>query len=165
GGVEGVAAVPGEVGHGAENGDGDVAGGVARGGRIKGPVAGALDGLVGHAGDERRGVILGCYLLAAVGGVAAGIGCPPGAGGIEGVAAVTGEVGDGAEDGDGHVATGVTGGRRIEGPVAGALDDFVSHASDGGRCVIFQRHLLAAVGRVAAGIRGSPGACDVESVP
>src|SRR5439155_1666882 len=154
----------GGVGDGVEDGDGRTAAGVGGGRRIKGPGAGALDSLVGHAGDGGRSVIFHRHLLAALGGVATGIGGPPGAGGIEGVAAVTSEVGHGAEDGQGYVAARVARRGRIEGPGAGALDDLVGYAGDGRRGVVFYRHLLAAVGRVAAGIGRPPGAGGIESV-
>src|SRR5206468_2068927 len=104
------------------------------------------------------------YLLAAVGGVAAGISGAPGARGVEGVAAMAGEVGHSAENGDGHAATGIGGGRRIKGPGAGALNRLVADADDGRLGRVLHRHLLAAVGGVAAGISGAPGARGVESV-
>src|SRR5206468_1777546 len=134
-GVEGIAAVTGEVGDRADDGDGHLAARVTGARRIKGPPAGALDGLVGHAGDGRRRVIFRRYGLPALDGVAAGIGGPPRARGVEGIAAMAGEVGDRADNGDGHLPAGVAGARRIKGPDAGALDGLVGHAGDGRRRV------------------------------
>src|SRR5439155_14747349 len=140
--IRGLFRSTGQVGHRAENGDGHSAAGVAGGRWIEGPGAGALDGLVGHRRDGWRGGVNYRHFLAAVGGVSTGIGRPPGARGIEGVPAVTAKVGDGAEDGDGYVATGVAGGGRVKGPSAGALNGFVGHTGDGRRGVIFQRYLV-----------------------
>src|SRR5439155_15634806 len=130
---------------GAVNGDGHSAAGVAGGRWIEGPGAGALDGLVGHTRYGWPARLSSHLFLAAVGGVSAGIGRPPGARGIEGVPAVTAEVGHGAEDGDGHGAAGVAGGRRIERPCAGALDGLVGHTRYGWRGGVNYRHFLAAV--------------------
>src|SRR5207249_9737361 len=81
----------------------------------------------------------------------AGIGGAPGAGGVESVAAVTSEVGHGAEDGDGRTAASVGGCGRIKGPGAGAFDGLVRHAGDGRRRVILHRHSLAARARAKVG--------------
>src|SRR5205823_6196615 len=115
-GVEGVPTMTGRVGYRVEDGDGRSAASVAGGRRIEGPGDGKRVGLVAHASNRRFGGVLPGYFLTAIGGVAAGVGCPPGAGGIEGVAAMTGEVGDGAKDSYGRAAASVAGGRRIEGP-------------------------------------------------
>src|SRR5207247_3182488 len=123
--------------------------------------AGALDGLVGHAGNGRRGVIFHRHLLTALRRIAAGIRRLPGARDVEGVAAVPGGVGQGARDGDGRTAASVAGGRRVEGPGDATLNDLVAHAGNGRRGVIFDRHLLTALRRIAAGIRCPPGARDV----
>jgi len=69
-----------------------------------------------RAGDGRRSVIFHGDLLTAVGGVAAGIGGAPGAGHVEGAAAMAGGVGYRVEYAEGRTAAGVAGGGRIKGP-------------------------------------------------
>src|SRR5207253_2569037 len=165
GGVVGVATVTRSIGDGANDSDGHSATGVVANGRVKVPGAGALDGLVAHAGNDRFGGVLHGDLLTALGEVAAGVGRPPGARGVKSVATVTGEVGHGVDNRDSRTATGVAGCWRVKRPVAGALDGLVAHAGNQRRGVILQRHLLAAIGRVAAGIGRPPGARGVESIP
>src|SRR5439155_15388760 len=121
-GIEGVATVTDCVGDGTEDRDGHGAAGVAGSGRIEVPDARAFDSFVGHAADGWLGRVNQGHSLAALGGVAAGIGRPPGARGIEGVATVTGDVGHGVEDGDGYAAASIGGGWRIKGPGTGAFD-------------------------------------------
>src|SRR5206468_3961155 len=86
-GVVVVAATTGGIGHGVEGGDGHVAAGVAGARRSKGPGAGALDGLVGHDGDGRRGRVAHGDGLHQVGAVARVVGRGPGAGDDLGAAA------------------------------------------------------------------------------
>src|SRR5256885_11980262 len=83
---------------GADDGDRHIAAGVGGCWRIERPVAAARDDLVRRTGDGRRGVIFHRHRLAALSGVAAGIACPPRAPCIEGIAAMAGEVGHGADD-------------------------------------------------------------------
>src|ERR1043166_4799667 len=104
-----------------EDRDGHPAAGIGGGGRIEGPGAAAFDDLVAHASDGRRSVIFHCHLLTALGGVAAGVGGLPGAGHVEGAAAMTGGVGYGVEDRDRSEERRVGGGGRIEGPGAAAF--------------------------------------------
>src|SRR6266567_3659655 len=104
GGVEGVAAVTGGVGHRADYRDSEVAAAIVGGGRrVKGPGRSNLYDLVGAAAiDDRGRGAVDVHRLAAGSAVAAAIGCQPGPGGVEGVAAVTGGVGGGAQDRDNH---------------------------------------------------------------
>src|SRR5439155_9921105 len=148
----------GGVGYGVEDGDGHVAAGVAGARRIEGPAAAAFNRLVAHAGYARRGVIFHRHFLSALGRIAAGIGRPPGARQVEGAAAVPGGVGHRVENADGRSAASVTGARRIKGPDAAALDGLAARTGNGRRSVIFQRHFLAALGGVAAGIGRAPSA-------
>src|SRR5205823_6302865 len=127
-------------------------------------VGATLDGYVAHAVNNRRGEILDRNRVAALGGVAAGIRCAPRARGVEGVTAVTSEVGHGADDGDGYTTAVVAGRRRIERPGAAALDDFVGHAGNCRRTMVFHRHRLTALGGVATGIGCPPRARGVESI-
>src|SRR5204862_6895430 len=77
-----LAAMTGQVGHGANHGDGHVSASIESDWWVESPDAGALDNLVAHAGNDRRGVIFHCHLLAAISGIGAGNGRPPGARGI-----------------------------------------------------------------------------------
>src|SRR5207247_11371625 len=78
-GGESVAAVAGGVGNSVEDGDSHAAAGVAGGRRIKGPSAGALNGLVSRAGDRWLGGVTHGDRLNAIGAVAAQIGGSPSA--------------------------------------------------------------------------------------
>src|SRR5439155_1817031 len=100
------------------------------------------------------------HRLAANGGVAAGIGRSPGAGGVESAAAFAGGIGHGAEDGDGRGAAGVSGGRRIKSPGAGALDGLVGRAGDARRGRVAHGDGLHHIGAVAGVVGRGPGAGD-----
>src|SRR5436305_9947661 len=100
--------------------------------RIKRPGARAPYAPLFRSANGRRGVIFYCHRLTALGGVAARIRRPPGACGVESTAAVTGQIGYGADDGEGGVAATVDTGPRINRPDAGALDGLFGHGSDAG---------------------------------
>src|SRR5439155_6026100 len=100
--------------------------------------------------------------LAAFGEVAALVRRAPGAGGVQGAAAMTGGVGERADDRDGGVAAGIAGGGRIKSPGAGALDGLVAHAGNHRLGGVSHRDFLAALGEVAALISGAPGAGGVQ---
>src|SRR5439155_12925583 len=95
------------------------------------PDAGAFHDFVGHTDDGWLSGVNQGHLLAALSEVAASIGRPPSARGVESVAAVAGEVGHGPDDGDGHAAASVAGAGRVKGPGAGALDGLVGQAGNG----------------------------------
>src|SRR5205823_1642523 len=158
------AAVTGDVGHGTEDGDGHVAASVAGRWRIKSPGARTFCGFVRHADDGRLGRVNHRHLQAAIGGVPAGIGRPPGARGVVGIATVTSGVGHGVEDGNSYGATGVVGNGRVKVPGARALDGLVAYAGNRRFSGVHQGHLLTALGCVPAGISRPPGACGVESI-
>ena len=149
-----------EVGHGADDRDGRVAARVNGSRRIKCPGARALDGFVGHAGDRRRGVIFHRHHLTALNRVAATLGRPPCARCIESIAAVTGEVGHSADDGDGRASASVAGSRRIEGPIAAALNGLVWGAGEDRRGRVAHGDRLHRVGAVAGVIGRGPDAGD-----
>src|SRR5437870_12374193 len=80
----------------------------AGGQRIKGPDSGPVNILVGHAGDGRRGVIFHRHRLAALGSVAAGIGCPRSEERRVGIDCMSVGVGNHSKKRDGLVAKGIS---------------------------------------------------------
>src|SRR6266566_2466229 len=136
GGVKGIAAVIGGVGHRADDRDGDVGPAVVGGGRrVKGPGCSKLHGLVGAAAiDDRGDGVNDVDRLAALGAVAAGVSGRPGAGGVKGIAAMTGGVGHRADDRDSNVGAAIVGGaRRIKGPGRPKLHGLVGAAASDDR--------------------------------
>src|SRR5207253_2306475 len=90
--------------------------------------------------------------------VAASIGRLPGPRRIKGAAAVTGGVGDGADDRNGVAAAVVGRGGRIERPGGPLLHCLIgAAASNDRRGGIEHGHFLTALGKVAASIRRLPG--------
>src|SRR5207249_334320 len=135
--------------------------------RIKGPGGSKLHGLVGAAAsDHRDDGVNDVDRLAALGAVAAGVGRRPGPGGVKSIAAVTGGVGHRAHHRHSRIAAAIVGGaRRIKGPGGSKLHGLVGaaasdHRGDGVNDV----DRLAALGAVAAGVGGRPGAGGVEGI-
>src|SRR6266567_1916970 len=168
GGIKGIAAMTGGVGHRADQRDGKVGPAVVSGGGlVEAPGGSKLDCLVGAAAiDDRGGGVNDVDGLAALGAVATGVGGGPGAGGIKGIAAVIGGVGHRADDGDGKVGPAVVGGGglvkapgrpKLHGLVgAAAIDDRGGGVND--------VNCLAALGAVDARASGRPGAGGVERI-
>ncbi len=132
---------------------------------IKGPGCTLFNSLVcAGAGDDWRGCIYDSDFLAARAAVAASIGCRPGSDRIESGAAMTGHIGDCADDRD-RVAAAVIGGSwSIKGPGCTLFDSLVcAGAGDDWRGCIHNCHLLAARAAVAAIIGGRPGSGRIES--
>src|SRR5438552_8500048 len=97
--IERAAAMTGRVSDGADDRNGVAAAVVGRSGRIESPCGSLLDCLIGAAAsDYRRGGIDHSHFLTALGEVAASIRRLPGPGRIEGAAAMTGRIGDRADD-------------------------------------------------------------------
>src|SRR6266567_4697029 len=168
GGIKGIAAMTGGVGQRAEHRDGDVGTAVVGGGGlVKAPDRAKLDGLIGAAAIDDRGSGIHCvHRLAALGAVATGVGGRPGASGVEGIAAVTGGVGHGADHRDGEVGTAVVGGSgRVKAPGRSKLDCLVGAAAiDDRGGGVNDVDCLAALGAVAAGVSGGPGAGRVKGI-
>src|SRR6266567_2126466 len=168
GGVKGVAAVIGGVGHRADHRDGEVGPAVVGGGGlVKGPGCSKLRRFVGAAAiDDRGGGVSDVDRLAALGAVAAGVSRRPGAGGVERIAAVIGGVGHRADHRDGDVGPAVVGGGGlVKAPGCSKLDGLVGAAAvddRGGGVSDVDR--LAALGAVAAGVGGGPGAGGVKGI-
>src|SRR5947199_123628 len=120
----------GDVGDSAHFSQSEVAAAIiGDSGQVKAPSVAELDDLVG--GASVRGL--------------------PGAGRIEGVAAMTSDVGNGAHFGQSEVAAAVIGdGGQIKALSAAELDDLVGGASDDRRGGVNDRDRLAALGGVAA---------------
>ena len=158
-----------DVGHGADNHDGDI-GTVANidsGGREKAPRTIALDDQVVGAGDVRwRGVNYG-DLLAAKRAVATGIGSAPSAsGGKKLRTSAFEDIRHGADDHDGDIGAvaNIDSGGGEKAPRTIALDDQVVSAGDVGRCGVNDGDFLAAERTVAASVGRSPGAGDGEEL-
>src|SRR5205085_6593294 len=115
--IEGAAAMTGRVCDRANDRNGVAAAVVGRSGRIEGPGGPLLHRLIGAAASNHwlGGIDTG-HFLTALGEVAASIGRLPGPGRIKGAAAMTGGVGDGADNRNGVAAAVVGRSRRIEGP-------------------------------------------------
>src|SRR5437016_3434568 len=125
----------GRIGDGAENRNGVAAAVVGRSGRIESPGGPLLHRLIGAAAsDYRRGGIDYSHFLAASSEVAASIGRLPGPGRIKGAAAMTGRVGDGADDRNGVAAAVVGRSGRIEGPGGPLLHRLIGAAASDHRC-------------------------------
>src|SRR6266478_720534 len=86
------------------------------------------------AGDHWSGGINYSHFLAAGSAVTASISRLPGAGRIEGVAAMTGGVGDGADDRDGVGSAVVGRSRRIKSPDGAKLNGLIGIAASNHRC-------------------------------
>src|SRR5215831_6705626 len=114
----------GGIGHRAEDRDRDGDAIVRGGWRIKGPGRAELNDLVGAAAaiDHWRDRVDDDDRLAAGRAVAATIHGLPDTGGIEGVAAMAGGIGDGAQDGDRNRNAVVRGRGSIESPGRAKLD-------------------------------------------
>src|SRR5258707_13691383 len=90
-----------------------------------------LNDLIGAACNYRGGGVNDGDGLAALGRVAAGVGSLPGAGRIEGAAAVAGHIGDGAQHREGHIgAIVIRDSWQVEAPGSADLNDLVGAASD-----------------------------------
>src|SRR6266568_6728704 len=116
GGVEGVAAMTGGVGHRADHRDGNVGPAVVGGGGlVEAPGGSKLDGFVGAAAiDDRGDGVNDVDRLAALGTVATGVSGRPSADGVKSIAAMTSGVGHRADHRDGKVGPAVVaGGRRV----------------------------------------------------
>src|SRR6266567_3769345 len=167
-GVKSIAAVTGGVGHRADDRDGNVGPTVVGGGGlVEAPGCSKLRGLVGAAAiDDRSGGVNDLDRLAALGAVAAGVGGRPGAGGVEAIAAVIGGVGHRADHCDCDVGPAVIGGGgRVEAPGGSKLHGLVGAAAiDDWGCGVNDVDCLAALGAVAAGVGGRPGAGGVKSI-
>src|SRR5205807_9491475 len=117
-----------------------------------------LHSLIGvAASNDRRGGIDYGHFLAASSEVAASIGRLPSPGRIKGAAAVTGGVGDRADDRNGVAAAVVGGSGRIEGPGGPLLHRLIgAAASNHRRSGIDHSHFLTASSEVAASIARLP---------
>src|SRR6266404_8995589 len=148
--------------------DGDRVGSAVVGGsrRIKSPNGAELNSLIGiAAGDHWRGGVDYSHFLTARSAIAASIGRLPGAGCIEGVTAMTGGVGDRADDCDGVGSAVVGSGRRIKSPDGAKLNGLIGIAAgDHWRGGVDYSHFLTARSAVAASIGRLPGAGCIEGV-
>src|SRR6266567_839828 len=162
------ASVTSGVGHRADHRDGKFGPAVVGGGRrVKAPGCSKLHGLVGAAAiDDRGSGVNDVDRLAALGTVAAGVSRRPGARGIKGIAAMTGGVGQRADHRDGKVGSAVVGGGGlVKAPGRAKLRGFVGAVAiddRGGGVNDLDR--LAALGAVAAGVGGRPGAGGVKGI-
>src|SRR5258706_2858280 len=91
---EGVCAMDGGVGHGADNRDDVGAAVIRRCRQIKGPGSAELNALIGvTTSNHRSRCVDHSHLLAALSAVATEVSCLPGAGRVEGITAMAGSVG------------------------------------------------------------------------
>src|SRR6266571_1105107 len=167
GGVEGVAAMTGGVGHRADHCDGNVGPAVVGGsGLVKAPGCSKLHGLVGAAAiDDREDGVNDVDGLAALGAVAAGVGGRPGAGGVKSIAAVIGGVGHRADHRDSGAGAIGGGSGLVKAPGCSKLHRLVGAAAIDDRSGgVNDVDRLAALGAVAAGVGGRPGAGGVKGI-
>src|SRR6266850_1608050 len=120
----------GGVGDRADNRDDVSAAVIGRRRRIKGPGSAELDALIGVAASNHRGRRVDySHLLAALSAVATEVSRLPRPRGIEGSIAMTGGVGDRADNRDNVAAAVVSGCRRIKGPGSAELDALIGVAA------------------------------------
>src|SRR5436190_19067255 len=154
----------GRVGDGAHDGDNISVAVVRRRGLIERPSRALLDGLVCvDARNHGRGGIHDVYRLAAARGIAADVGCLPGAGGIECAVAVTGDVsyrGDHRYDVRAAIVSSCW---NIEVPSTAKFDGLVAvGASNHWRSRIQHVHFLAASSGITAAVSRFPGPSGIE---
>src|SRR5439155_2970920 len=136
-------------------------------GLVKRPGRSKLHGLVGAAAIDGRGDgVNDVDRLTALGAVATGVSGRPGAGGVKGIAAMTGGVGHRADHRDGDVGPAVVGSSGlVKRPGRSKLHGLVGAAAiDGRGNSVNHVDRLAALGAAAAGVGGRPGAGGVKGV-